>query len=289
MDILIYICIPLLVFLIVYLIFLRKYFQFSVTFLLVFLVVLLNCYVLPDLIKGDTTVFVNIEETATVGATFPFSIAKIVEIILMGPVFVIVYFVLMKSMLARVDIEEGRKKRIVYVLELMVVVLIFTVVVGHVVHLMFDYANWLYRNVDPGGGYSTNPLFLFLYHSDEWVGHHLIHVGFFGFIVVALIGESLLKEKQTRWYDILFAAPLGAGLFVMSGYATYEGQCGWLLMVLSAVLLGIEGIIILVKRVNPLKHPILLATIICNVIVIGYFVWYASTFGTLPYYPFVPQ
>ncbi|MHA1276889.1 MAG: hypothetical protein ACTSQ8_06850 [Candidatus Helarchaeota archaeon] len=268
----------------------HKYLHISVRFLLIFLISLLICYLLPGEISGTINIYVNIEETSTVGASFPFSIGRIVEVILMGPVFVLIYYVLIKNMLSKIETEKGRNKQIVYVLDLLVVVLIFMVVVGHVVHLMFDYANWLYRNVDPGGGYSTNPLFLFLYHSDEWVGHHLIHVGFFGFIILALISEALINEKRKmRWYELIIVALMGVGLFVMSGYATYEGQCGWLLMVLSTILLGIEVVMILIKRINPLKYPILFASVIGNIIIIGYFIWYISVFGTLPYYPFAPQ
>ncbi|NVM53490.1 MAG: hypothetical protein HWN66_07265 [Candidatus Helarchaeota archaeon] len=245
---------------------------------------------LPNYIPGKVNVVVNIEEIPAVGETFSFWIGKIVEIILMGPVFVIIYYVLMKNLLGKIDLGQGRNKQYVYLLELMVVMLVMMVVVGHVVHLMFDYANWVYREVSPGLGYDTDPLFLFLYHSDEWVGHHLIHVGFFGFVVLALIGETLIKDRRNmKWYEIVFVVPLGIGLFVMSGYATYEGQCAWLLMVLSAILLAIEVVVILWKKINPLKYPILFASIIGSAIVIGYYIYYISIFGTLPFYPFVPQ
>ncbi len=274
----------------------HKYFHVSVRFLLIFLVSLLICFKLPDLIHGMVNVPINVEELweigrGGVGLTFPFRIEKIIEIILMGPVFAIIYYVLMKNLLGKIDLEKGRNKQYVYVLELMVVILVMMVVVGHVVHLMFDYANGAWRLAY--GDFDTmtpTPLFLFLYHSDEWVGHHLIHVGFFGFMVLALIAEFLIRDRRTmKWYEIIFAAPLGVGLFIMNGYATYPGQCAWLLMVMSATLLAIEVVVILWKRINPLMYPILFATIIGNVIVISYYFYYISIYGTLPFYPFAPQ
>jgi hypothetical protein len=265
-----------------------KYFHTSVKFLLIFLITLLICFMLPGKIPGTVNIYINIEEIPAVGESFSFQIGTIVEIILMGPVFALVYFILMKNLLSKVDVTTGRNKKFVYILEILVVLFICTLVMGHITHLMFDYANAIYRSTY--GGYDTTPLFLFLYHSDEWLGHHLIHISFFAFLVLAIIGESLISQQRTmKWYEILFAVPLGVGIFVMNGYATYEGQCGWLLMVLSAILLGIEGLVILVKKINPLKHPILFASIIANIVVIGYFIWYVSMFGTLPYYPFVPQ
>lgn len=266
----------------------HKYFHISVRFLLIFLISLMLFYLLPGEIPGRVDVVINVEETMEAGLLFSFRIGTIVEVILMGPVFVILYYILIKDMFSKIDIGKARMKKIIYTLELLAVLLICMVIVGHVVHLMFDYGNALFRQVS---GYDTSSeLFLFLYHSDEWVGHHLIHVGFFGFIVLALIGESLIADKRmVKWYELIFIVPLGVGIFVMSGYATYEGQCGWLLMVLSAILLGVEIGVLLIKWVNPLKYPILIASIIGNIIIIGYYIWYTTTFGTIPFYPFAPQ
>lgn len=266
----------------------HKYFHVSVRFLLIFFVALAICFFLPGKIPGRVDIVINVEETMEAGLTFSFGVGTIVEVILMGPVFVIIYYILLKNMLGRIDTEQGKNKKKIYTLELFAVMLICMVIVGHVVHLMFDYGNALFRS---SYGYDTSSeLFLFLYHSDEWVGHHLIHAGFFGFIVLALIGESFISDKRTmKWYEIIIMALLGIGIFIMSGYAAYEGQCGWILMVLSAILLGAELVIIFVKWVNPLKYPILFASIIGNIIIIGYYIWYTATFGTLPFYPFAPQ
>jgi hypothetical protein len=243
---------------------------------------------LPGEIPGSVDIYVNLEEIPAVGESFSFSIGTIVEVILMGPVFALIYFVLMKHLLQKVDPEVGRNKQFIYMLEVAVVGFICMLVMGHIAHLMFDYANAVYRSTY--GGYDTTQLFLFLYHSDEWIGHHLIHIGFFSFIVLAILGESRMADKRTmKWYEIIVAVGLGVGLFVMNGYATYDGQCAWLLMVLSAILLGVLGMVIVWKRVNPLKYPILFAAILGSIIVIGYYFWYISVFGTLPYYPFAPQ
>ncbi|MHA1267418.1 MAG: hypothetical protein ACTSRS_19430 [Candidatus Helarchaeota archaeon] len=243
---------------------------------------------MPNEIPGSVTIYVNLEEISAVGESFSFQIGTIVEVILMGPVFALIYFVLMKNLLSKINRETGRNRRLIYILEVAVVGFICMLVMGHIVHLMFDYANAIYRATY--GGYDNTPLFLYLYHSDEWLGHHLIHIGFFSFLILAMIGESRIADKRRmRWYEVIIAIGLGAGIFVINGYATYEGQCGWLLMVLSSVLLGIQVGIILLKKVNPLWYPIFFSALLGNIIVIGYYLWYTSVFGTLPYYPFAPQ
>ena len=47
--------------------------------------------------------------------------------------------------------------------------------------------------------------------------------------------------------------------------------------------------VIIAKKINPLKRPILLTTIITSIIVIGLFIWWVAIFGIKPYYPFVYQ
>ncbi|MHA1324199.1 MAG: hypothetical protein ACTSRL_15540 [Candidatus Helarchaeota archaeon] len=222
---------------------------------------------MPNEIPGSVTIYVNLEEISAVGESFSFQIGTIVEVILMGPVFALIYFVLMKNLLSKINRETGRNRRLIYILEVAVVGFICMLVMGHIVHLMFDYANAIYRAT-----------------------YHLIHIGFFSFLILAMIGESRIADKRRmRWYEVIIAIGLGAGIFVINGYATYEGQCGWLLMVLSSVLLGIQVGIILLKKVNPLWYPIFFSALLGNIIVIGYYLWYTSVFGTLPYYPFAPQ
>lgn len=266
----------------------HKYFHVSIRFLLIFLISLLICFMLPGEIPGTVNVYVNLEEISAVGESFSFAIGTIIEIILMGPVFALIFYILLKNLLGKIDPQQGRNRQVIQLLEVAAVGFICMLVMGHITHLMFDYANAVYRSTY--GDYDTTQLFLFLYHSDEWIGHHLIHIGFFSFIILAMVGESRMKEKRSIiWYEIIFVIGLGIGLFIVNGYATYEGQCAWVLMVLSAVLLSIQGTLIIWKRLNPLKYPIFLAALIGSILVIGYYVWYISVFGTLPYYPFAPQ
>ncbi len=260
----------------------------SIKFLMIFLISLLICFEVPKFFSGEVTIYVNVSEIPAVGEYFSFEIGTIVEIILMGPVFGVLYFILMKAMLRKIDESQNRKVNYIYLLEIGAVILICLVVMGHIVHLMFDYANALYRQTY--GGYDTTPLFLFLYHSDEWLGHSMIHIGLFGFIVLALVSESLMKaQRRMRWYEIGLSIFFSFGLFVMNGYATLEGQCAALLAIMSFILLLIEIIVIMWKKINPIHYPILFTTIIANIIVIGFFTYWIITFGMKPYYPFYFQ
>lgn len=266
-------------------------YQSSIKFSLIILITLLASYGIPRLITGSISIYVNVAELGSalgIGVGFLFGIGALVELILMGPVFIIIFYIMFKYLLSKIEIKQEKHKYYVWILEILAILIITILAMGHVTHIFFNYANHLYRVAY--GGYDTTPLFLFLYYSDEWLGHHLIHIAFFGIIILALFADFLIqKDEKMSWDEIGLTIFMGIGFFIINGYATYEGQCASLLVILTIILLTFELVIIFWKKINPLEYPVLLATIISSVIIIVFFVSWILIFGWKPYYPFYFQ
>ncbi|MBD3228022.1 MAG: hypothetical protein GF329_07515 [Candidatus Lokiarchaeota archaeon] len=266
-----------------------KDWQISFKFLMIYLIVLGLGFFIPGLIEINIIIPVNVSELGTSGAGqfFVWRLDKIIEIILMGPLFAVVFYFLIKKITKKIDLKQGKNKYWIRILEFGIVLSIGILVAGHFIHLMFDYTNYLYRQV---GGYDTTELFLFIYWSDEWLGHHLIHYMYFTQLVLALGTEFLIdNHRKMRWDEIAISIVLGFGIFVVFGFSTYEGQAANHLMILSLILLIIEILVILFKKINPIKYPILLSTVISNVIVISFYFFWIFSYRFKPYYPFIYQ
>lgn len=268
-----------------------KDYQSSIKFSLIILITLLVSYGIPRLIIGSISIYLNVAELGSplgVGVNFLFGIGALVELILMGPVFIIIFYIIFKYLLSKIEVNQGRNKYYLYILEILAVFIITILSMGHVTHILFNYANHLYRVAY--GGYDTTQLFLLLYYSDEWLGHHLIHIAFFGIIILALIADLLIeKDEKMSWDEIGLTVFMGIGFFIINGYATYEGQCATLLVILSLILLVSELVIISWKKLNPLQYPVLSATLISTIISIIFFIVWIGIFGWKPYYPFYFQ
>ncbi|MHA1269971.1 MAG: hypothetical protein ACTSPY_09325 [Candidatus Helarchaeota archaeon] len=262
----------------------------SLKVLTAYLLILAFCFFVPNFITGYLNIPINVSELEGSGGIYQYFVwrfDKIIEIILMGPVFSICYYFLIKPLIKKIDTNSKKNKFLVQILEFGVVLSIGIMVAGHFVHLMFDYANFLYRS---SYGYDTSELFLFLYWSDEWLGHHLIHFMFFLQLVLLLVADISFKNRQSlHWDEIVVCTYLALGVFIIEGYATYEGQSSFPIMVLSLILLISEVLVILIWRKNVLKFPLLIITILSNVLVIGFYIFWISAYGSKPYYPYIYQ
>jgi len=257
-------------------------------FLIIFLLTLLLFYkIIPFLYYGGIRIFIYISELKKIGS-FWMSTRNTCEIILMGPVFAIIYYFLMKQLIIEIDKEQGKNKYYVVLIEIGVLVFICISVMGHAIHVLFNNVSRVYY--DFNGGMDTSELYSLLYYSDEWLGHHLIHVGYFGYIIMALFVEFLAKENRKLNKDeLLYAILCGIGLSIIFTYIACEGQAAVMVLTLCCVLLIIELIIIIMKNISILERPILMCTLINNIIVIGFFILWVIIFGIKPYYPFIYQ
>lgn len=257
-------------------------------FLIIFILTIILFYrIIPLLYFGGIRVLVYISELKKL-SSFWISTRIICEIILMGPVFAIIYYFMMKRLIAEIDIEKGNNKYYVALLEIGVLTFMFISVMGHTIHMLFDQANRVYYNSNDG--MDTSELYSLLYYSDEWLGHHLIHIAYSGYLAMALIAEFLSENhKRLRNDELIYTICCGVGMGLIFGYSTYEGQAAVLVVILCVILLIADLIIILVKKINILERPILICTIILSIIVICLFIWWVAVFGLKPYYPYVYQ
>jgi hypothetical protein len=260
-----------------------------IIFLTIFLITLLLFYrIIPILYSGSVDFWFNISELDGASAYFSTSVRLIWEIILMGPVFAVIYYFLMKYLLKDIDESHGKNKYYIKLLEVGIITFICLTCMGHIVHMMFDHASRTYY-IAHGKQMDTSELYSFLYFADELIGHHLIHIGYFGYVFVALMAEFLGSDhKKLNWFELISVFLLSIGLGIVN-YTTFEGQTAFIILILYCILLGIEVIVILIKKINPLKRPILLVTIITSLIVIGLYIWWIAMFGIKSYYPFVYQ
>lgn len=261
-----------------------------VNFLLIFLLALLLFYrIIPLFYAGGVHLWVNISELDGLSGQFFLSTRLIMEIILMGPVFAIIYYFLMKSLIKNIDPDQGRNRYYISLIEIGVLTFICISVMGHAIHMLFDKASWSYYYAN-NNEMDTSELYSLIYYSDEWLGHHLIHIGYFGYICMALIAEFLGSEyRKLHTDELIYTIASGIGLSVIFGYVTYEGQAAVMMLILCSVLLILETLLILIKKINLLERPILLATLIANILVIGFFIYWITVFGVKPYYPYIYQ
>ncbi len=257
-------------------------------FLIIFILTIILFYeIIPLLYFGGIRVLVYISELKKL-SSFWISTRIICEIILMGPVFAIIYYFMMKRLIVEIDIEKGKNKYYVALIEIGVLTFMCISVMGHTIHMLFDQANRVYYNSNDG--MDTSELYSLLYYSDEWLGHHLIHIAYSGYIAMALITEFLGENhKRLRNDELIYTICCGVGMGLMFGYSTYEGQAAVLVVILCIILLIADLIIILVKKINILERPILICTIILSIIVICLFIWWVVVFGLKPYYPYIYQ
>ncbi|MHA1291833.1 MAG: hypothetical protein ACTSQJ_04090 [Promethearchaeota archaeon] len=265
-----------------------KDYSIYLKFLIIFLISLLIFYqFIPRIVKGTLDIWVNISELGGNAGHFSLSYRLILEIIFMGPIFGILYYFLMKRLISEIDENQGRNKYYIYLIEISIITFICISVMGHTIHMLFDHASRLYFNTY--GSMDTSELYSFLYYSDEWLGHHLIHIAYFGYIVTALFAEFLgNNHKKMNLDELIIDIFLGICLSIIA-YSTYEGQAALIMLILWTSLLCFEIIIIIVKKIKILERPILLATIINNLIVILLFIWWITLYGVKPYYPIIYQ
>jgi hypothetical protein len=260
----------------------------SIKFLSVFLIGILICFFLPDIISGTSDIVINIVElegSGGIGATFSARNDKIVEIILMGPVVAVLYYMLMRYLIGKIDKTQGKNKYFLYAIEIELALLISLNVASHFVHLMFDQVSAAYRTLH--GGYSLNEPLLYIYWADEWFGHTIIHVTYFSWFVLALVTEFLITEtRPVNLDEFCFLIPLGVGIGVLDGYAAIRSEAGFILMILHIVLLGTQVVLIASKKINPLKYPVFMALLISSLFVIGYNIYWIFEEGIRAYYPF---
>jgi len=226
-----------------------------------------------------------------ISATYQINLKDLMDIILIGPVFTVLSFILIKRILDGLDTLEDNKIMLFYIIFLLAIVLFNY---GNISHITMNRLN-----ADIVDVFSTPQVYYSIYFIDEFIGHHLETIGFF--IVLSEIcvlhtldlqersklenySDALLRNRESFWNYIL-----GIGLGIGTAFAYLEGQCAFLFLILNPILCTL--VILQTKKYdiklkeNGLLIMILLMTIAFMITVL---VWGILT-GIKPFYPFFYQ
>ena len=269
----------------------RKY-QGYILFLLIFLVTLLVFLVVTRwVIEGDVQFIVRPRDGSNAySVSVPLN--KIAQIIFLGPVFGVVFLILMKLIINK--IEKNNRKIIisVWIIEISVLVLVCINSMGHALHLLVEEVNMIdasegYVLGETYNGKSLDIMALLAWYLDEWFGHTAIHVTYFGYLVLAVVAEYMASKHEKIMGDELFWVIFGAiGIAVINGYAAIEGEAGFILLLLSATFSIISIMVIGVKKIKILNYPIFLAMILSVIPVLLFNIAFIIENGVSPWYPF---
>lgn len=226
-------------------------------------------------------------------ATYQISLKDLLDIVFIAPFFAVLSFLLIKRLLDDLKMKGIEDNKItLYYLVFIIAIVIFSS--GNIAHVLLNRLN-----ADVIDDYNTQSFYYMIYYIDEFIGHHLITIGFF--IVLSEIcflhtldlqkrlgsdeySGVLLRDREPFWNYIF-----GIGLGVGTSFTYLEGQCAFLFLILNPVLCALVifqsrkyGIKI---KENGLLIMIILMTITFITIVL---IWSIVT-GIKPYYPFFYQ
>ncbi len=269
----------------------RKY-QGYIWFLLIFLFTLLVFLVVTRwVVEGEFQFIVRPREGSDAYfVSVPLN--KIAQIVFLGPVFGIVYLILMKLIINKIEKNNRKIVISVWIMEISVLVLVCINSMGHALHLLVEEVNMIdaskgYVIGETYNGVSLDMMALLAWYLDEWFGHMSIHVTYFGYLVVAVVAEYIASKHEKIMGDEAFLVIFGAiGIAVINGYAAIEGESGFLLLVLSATFSLISIIVIGIKKIKILNYPIFLALILSVIPVLLFNIVFIMENGVSPWFPY---
>ena len=259
----------------------------GIWFLLIFLISLaLLVYIPRYMIDGSFDVGANVNYA---DETLYFNVqwSRVLQIITLGPVFGVIYYILMRITLNKVDKNEGHNKYFVYLIEIGVVIFIALCSMANLSHLGFDYVNEVDKT---HGAVLTGPyqeIFVNIWYMDEWLGHTLIMFSYFMYLVLAVLAESLLaNHKKLTIVQIILVLCFAIGIGYMDGTIAIASESGFFLLISHIIFTLLAIIIVIVKKIKLLEHPILLVMILSIIPVFYFNITYILDHGIYSMYPF---
>ena len=269
----------------------RKY-QGYLWFLIVFLITLLVFLVVTRwVVEGDFQFVVRPRDGSNAYfVSVPLN--KIAQIIFLGPVFGVVYLILMKLLIKKIERNDRKIVISVWIVEISILVLVCINSMGHALHLLVEEINMIdaskgYVVGETYNGVSLDSMALLAWYLDEWFGHISIHVTYFGYLVVAVVAEYMASKHEKMMGDELLWVIVGAvGIAVINGYAAIQSEAGLILLLLSATFSIISVIVVGIKKIKILKYPIFLTLILSVIPVLIFNIAFVLENGVSPWFPF---
>ncbi len=259
----------------------------GVWFLLIFLISLSLCIYIPRyMIKGSFEVGANVNY-ANETMYFTVEWRKFLQIICLGPVFGVIYYTLMRIMLSKVDKTKGRNKYSVYLIEIGVIIFIALCSMAHLSHLGFEEVNAIDATHGAALYEPYHEMFVNAWYMDEWLGHTLAMFSYFIYLILAILAESLISEHRKMKIEQLAIVIIGAiGIAFMDGDIAFASECGFFLLVSHIIFTLIAIIVVIIKNIKLLEHPILFAMILSIIPLLYFNIAYIIENGIYLMYPF---
>jgi hypothetical protein len=223
-------------------------------------------------------------------ATYGLKLKDLLDLILVTPLFAIISFILLKKIIDDLSGREISSKKINTAYFIFLIALILFAY-GNMIHITMNRLN-----ADIAKDYGTEQVYYSVYFLDEFLGHHLVEIGFFiifteiAFLHTLNISDSeylsknLMNKKESSLNSVF-----GIALGVATSLLYLEGQSAFVFLILNPIICVI--LIYYNKRnkirlkENSLLMLFLLMTISFTITTI---LWGVFT-GIKPAYPFFFQ
>ena len=264
-----------------------KNYHIGIWFLMFFLIPLVFIFYFSRYVEyGSFQIGANVNYSNEM-QYFSVSWNYLLQIVFLGPIIGIIFYILMKKILFKIDINARKNQLLVYIIDICIVVLIILNCIGHFSHLGFEIVNAIDSTAGEASNSEYKELFVYAWFMDEWLGHTLIHMTYFGYLIVAMCAELLLNEDKRMMIDELLLIILFSLVYsVIDGYAAIEGECGFILLLLHLIATFVAIAFIAIKKVNPLKYPLLLTLLISTIFVFLFNLDWVIRYGINSIYPF---
>ncbi len=239
----------------------------------------------------QVTAWVYLEYAPGAVQAVPLRITDLLQVILLGPGVGVVYFMLLRMLLRGVNAGDQRTRRRVSLLESFGILLIAVNSIGNAIHLFFNAVNAIDGSLGLGtgtyNGIDVTGYFLLIWFMDEWVGHTLVMVTYFGYLAMAAGVEYLARDaraaRKGRGALVLF---LGACIAVVDGYVAIQSETGFLLLLLHGAFFALVVGTAARKRIPLNRYPILMAMVVATFFVAAFNMFWIAAHGWKPFYPF---
>ncbi len=203
-----------------------------------------------------------------------------------------IYLIFMLNMIRGAISEHGfaedsapsqRKQDLVKILFHYATIILVT---GISMHAVANVLNGFLSNPVPPG----NSLEVAIYWFDEVLGHKLIHIGLYMFIVGLMIIQYWRRyDPNLKFYTVVvqYCYPILIGVFY--SLAGAEGQAAFELLVISAALIGVILVYMKFKGLKLRENVFIHFVLILSITIIVTLIVYGFVTGFVPGYPFFLQ
>ena len=204
-----------------------------------------------------------------------------------APIITIVFFYYIHKAIQRYPEAEDSKpsQRQKDIMKVVFYCAALTLVAGILLHATMNFLNGLIS-----GDISSDPLYIAIYYFDELLGHKLVHIGIYGFLIGLMVVQFWHRgDPELSYYDkvgiYLWPTAIG-GVYAIT---VIEGQAGFDFWILSLVLIGVIVYYIKFKGLKLRENLFIHIVLVLSIAFVISTIVYAGITGLKPGYPFFFQ